>query len=569
MMVDKILGKLEYYIAKIQRIYNNLKSRDHLRLVDRYFEKIDALIPAPIIIKNAHTIRRVMEIKFMALESEFICYGKIYGLDFLNILMYIHGASQSNLATAQRLRFAISIVGKNLDGKEGIQYRMFKRLLFSFDGNLLSSIEFLLKNCSPDILEKKRNLEINHYEYVKIIKSFIEDFDNYLKNKRQLLFSKINDLVEYSLVLGPGFYTYFRVVFKSQELADLGGKTVDMYLDYDINYDKPDFDAFLKGFSYVKELWLEKMGYQIENFVLAAKLLAVLLTNNYRSFFSFKHLKLEEGVSLTEAKQSFYDHIGFIIKFYLENPELEDTFINFRDLRNHIKSGATNTTKGEIAKIIRELCVDPQKPYKPLFNCMANRFLYPVNKERAFFYINNIFNALSERFFYDLAKIDENSKENVFLNRILYILSENGFRVHPLSGHQIVDDKRKTIGEIDIIAFKNEFLLYIESKIMSQKSVSPYNYDSLVNKFRKIEKKFKKFDRNISNFNKYCQDPDTLNHFLKYTALETLELSQYSEKKYFFVTPYLTYQPISFKPKHNIELINLMILKSKLRNLIP
>lgn len=567
-MTIEILEKLEFYISKIQNIQTNSKSQAQLRLVDRYFEKIEALIPAPIIIKDFPTIKRVMDIKFSALENDFIGIGKIYGIDFLNILMYIHGTSQSNSATAQRIIFADSIIVENLDEKEAIQYRMFIRLLENFDRNLLSSIEFLLKNSTPEILDKKQSLNINHHEYLKVIRNFIEDFLDYRENKLQLLLFNINDLLEYYLVLGPGFYTRFRVAFKSKEFVDIGSKHREMYINYDITHDKPDFDSFLQSFSYVQKLWIKKMGYQLSNFISTIKLVGDLIFSKYLSFFSFKHLELTGKVSLVEAKHKFYSYIEKIIKHYLENPILGDTFINLRDLKKLIKSKTTNADNKEIAKIIRELCVDPQKPYLSFFNSMANRFIFPVNNGKAFLYVNNLYNALSERFYYDLAKIDEFSKENVFLNRIFHVLEEYGFEIHPLSGHQIIDNNRRTIGEIDIVATKGEYLLYIESKIMSQKSVSPYNYDSLIDKYRKIEKKFKKFDKNISNFNKYCQNPATLNHFLKYTSFETLDLSQYSKKKFFFITPYLTYQPVSFKPKHNIELINLNILDLRLRSLV-
>ncbi len=566
-MFEKILERLEFYTTKIHNIYKNLKSQDQLRLVDRYFKKIEALIPKPIIIRNAQTIQKVMDIKFKAAEKSFIYYGKTYGIDFLNILMFIHGVAQSNPATAQRLKFAYSLVEEDFNKKEGIQYRMFMRFLGNFDFNLLSSMEFLLKNCAPEIMEKKRSVNLNSYEFLEIIKQFIEEFDDYLTNKRQLLLSSINHLYEYSLVLGPGFYTYFRVAFKSEEIKDLADKKAEMYLDYDIDNDEPDFDVLLQEFSPVNELWFKKTGYYMKNFVSTIKLIGELIIHRYHSFFSFKHLTLKGGASLAESKQNFYDYIRNIIKHYLENSELEDTFINLSDLRKLIASEITTITKGEIAKIIRELCIDPQKPYIPLFNVMASRFLYPVNNNRAFLFINNIFNALNERFYFELANISENQKEKVFLIPIINVLKENGYRVHPLSGHQIYDNiKKKNLGEIDIIATKGEYLLYIESKIMSQKSVSPYNYNSLEDKFRSIEKKLKKFDKNISFFNRYCHDPDTLNHFQKYTAFETLEPSHYTKKKYFFITPYLTYQPLSFKTEHEIELINLSILNSRIRN---
>lgn len=509
-----------------------------------------------------------MDIKFSTNEKKFINYGKIYGLDFLNILMYVHGVSQSNPATAQRVKFGASLLEINLTDETRIQYRMFIRLLDKFDFYLLSSIEFLLKKCSPDILKKRRNLGLNYNEYLDIFRQFIEEFEDYSTNKRQLLLSNLNDLYEFSLVLGPGFNTYFLVAFKSKEIIDMAEKRTEMYLDYDITYDKPDFDAFLQYFSHVKELWFDKMGYHMKNFVSIIKLLGDLIITKYQPFFTITLIELPEDVPFSEAKKKFYDYIKKIIKFYLENLELEDTFINFRDLKKLITSNITNITKGETAKIIRELCVDPLEPYMSLFNKMANRFLYPVDKERAFLYINNIFNALNERFYFDLAKIDDNSKENVFLTPIIRILKEHGFKIHPLSGHQIIDNKKKTIGEIDIIATKDEYLLYIESKIMSQKSISPYDYGSLGDKLRKMAKKFNKFDKNISNFNKYCQNPKLLDHFFGYKASEILNLSGYSEKKYFFITPYLTYQPISFKTKHRIELINLSLLDSRIRKLV-
>ncbi len=56
------------------------------------------------------------------------------------------------------------------------------------------------------------------------------------------------------------------------------------------------------------------------------------------------------------------------------------------------------------------------------------RFLYPVDNERAFLSINNVFNALNERFYFDLTKIDDKSKENVFLTPIIRILKKHGFK---------------------------------------------------------------------------------------------------------------------------------------------
>jgi len=564
---ETILEKLEFYTTKIENIFANLKSQEQLKIVAEYYRKLNLLIPKPLIIKDKQKIKKVMDIKFSACEKKFITFGKFYGLDFLNILMYIHGVSQGNLATAQRVKFGTSMSAENLTEETRIQHRMFIRLLDKFDFYLLSSIEFLLKKCIPDILEKKRNLRINYNEYLEIFRQFIEDFVDYLTNKRQLLHLNLN-LYDFSLVIGPGFNTYFRVAFKSKEIIDMAEKGTELYLDYEITYDKPDFNAFLQHFSHVKDIWLDKMGYQMKNFVSTIKLLGDLILNKYQPFFTLTLIELPEKLLFSEAKKLFYEYIKNIIKFYLENSELEDTFINLRDFRKLITSNITDINNYETAKIIRELCVDPSEPYISLFNTMANRFLYPVDNERAFLYINNVFNALNERFYFDLAKIDDNSKENVFLTPIIQILMEHGFKIHPLSGHQMIDNKKKTIGEIDIIATKDEYLLYIESKIMSQKSISPYDYDSFGDKLRKMEKKFKKFDKNISNFNIYCQNPKLLDHFLDYKASEILDVSRFSEKKYFFITPYLTYQPIFFKTKHRIELINLSLLDSRIRKLV-
>lgn len=53
----------------------------------------------------------------------------------------------------------------------------------------------------------------------------------------------------------------------------------------------------------------------------------------------------------------------------------------------------------------------------------------------------------------------------------------------------------------------------------------------------------------------------------QYEAKETINLSEFQEIKYFFVTPYLVYQPPYYKVSHPIEMLSPSLLEIELTSL--
>ena len=116
----------------------------------------------------------------------------------------------------------------------------------------------------------------------------------------------------------------------------------------------------------------------------------------------------------------------------------------------------------------------------------------------------------------------------------------------------MINENKKTIGEIDIAAYKIKTLLLIESKIIPQKKTSIEHLKSYDQKLKNISKKLSRFDRNIGRFERTCDNSD---NFLNYNGI-SLDIDMFTNKRYFFISPYLIYNPPPFKRNRNIEVIN-------------
>ena len=129
------------------------------------------------------------------------------------------------------------------------------------------------------------------------------------------------------------------------------------------------------------------------------------------------------------------------------------------------------------------------------------------------------------------------------------------------------DHNKKTLGDVDIIAIKNDTLIIIESKIIPHKKVDVARTNSFNDTLKNISKEITDFDKNIKHLETYGQDAAKIIHFLGYEAGEPLDLSAFKEIKYYFITPYLIYQPPYYKVSHNVEMITPYFLEVRLLNL--
>lgn len=549
---DTLLSRLDILVKRYHRLlYLGYEDREQIIKIN---EKIRELIPSKIVIENRILIKKLIYIFNSSLESAFKIIANQLGLDLLNVLMYLYGIFQSNSMCKSVHNIIEHIASSKFENLEGKDFRRFSRFLLGLEYTLRSAMEYLLKNHKDHVIEFKNSIK----RPINKILHFINDFYQYKTSIEQLLWLDFPHLKEVKYTLGPGYYTYLYITHEWQEYGDYAKKGYEVWLNWDLSKDWYfDFNEITQQFSSVMEIWKKKFGYTLKNLVKAIAIFHLLFLDRFEPFFirlgEFPILEINEvsKKSLDKLEEELNSFLVKIIENYFRNARNKNCLISFKELNQRFYKEIRNDGN-EIDKILTELCVDANAPYIPYWNRLANRFLYPIDNDTAFIYPNNTYSALKERLYLKLIEIDEPEKEYVLTNHIKNILNFKGYTIHPLSGVYMIDENKKTLGEIDLVAYKARLLLLIESKIIPQRKTSIEflkNYEQIL---KNISKKLSRFDRNIEIFEKFCSNPA---NFHNYNDI-SLDINKFTKKQYFFISPYLIYNPPPFKRIRPIEVIN-------------
>ncbi len=543
------IDKLKLYVKRI----GNLLFQNKEDQIKKIKKKIEQLIPNAYMIEDRIIIKKIINIYNSLSETIFKKIAENLGLDLLNSLMYLHEIIQSNTVSKTIHEIIHKIKDSGYNQKEMINLRRITRYILNLEYTLISSMEYLLKCHKEQIISFTKNTK-NSIGYIL---KFIEEFFKYLYTKEQLLWLKSPFLEKVSLILGPGLYYYFKILHSKEEIRELHEKKFDIYLKFDLENEIPDFNELINQFSELKEIWISKLGYDVEKYILAVLKLNDLMIEKFNCFFSeyqnffvpnIKNVS-EKHIEVIDAE--FKNYLVELIENYYKNARNYNCIIDLKDLRRKFMNYISNDKK-EIAKIIRELCIDPQEPFIATYNTFANRFIFPLGGSKAFFYPNNTYAVLKERLYMELSKIGDPEKESVLLRDLKRILESRGYNVHPLSGIPMIGQNKKIIGEIDIIAYKLTTLLIIESKIIPYKKTSVTRLETIDYTLKNISKKLTRFDKNIEYFFKLCNNSS---NFLNYNH-ETLDINRFNRINFFFISPDIIYNPPPFKRERKIELVN-------------
>ena len=571
---EGIFQDFQQYLKRVNNILDQAKSKEQLEQVPKISEKLKDLIPSGTILSNINLIDKFIKIANSSRQHYFSIEAKNLGIHLLNSLMFVHGVAQSSYATQYYHYYVYRVNSLKFNDIEMIKVRELSRLINRFDQIILSLMEYLLKNFHSDIIEDI-SLNINIGDVCFRIIKLIKEYAKYILEMEQLEFLKFHNIKNVNLVFGPGMY-YFQITTNQKEFLDYGLKHFEVSShSFKEEYEEHTgvYSDLWEDFSGLNEIWFHKFGYRIECIISAVKILSYKISEKYKNFFKpydgnipVFNVSEFEGKSIQDLERIFSNYLYKLISNYFNQPELKNTFEEPRIIKNFIKNNRSDWVKDELKKIILELTADPQKPILLGVNDLVNHLFYYTNKNKLFFYIINYPGALRERLYNRLSEIDNYKKESVLINHIKRILENNGYIIHPLSGKQILNNFKKTIGEVDIIGTKNnKILVFIESKIIPQKKIDPTNYQYFGQIMRSIGEKIQKFNKNIKIFEQYCGDLTLLDHFFEYYDKEIIDINSFSIRKNFFITPYLIFYPQYLKTDYKIETLSPYLLEKRLK----
>ena len=477
---NKKIQDFEFQVKRSIKILKNFKSKEQLEQVLSINQKISNIIPSGAILKDFKLVDKFLRIANSIKENYFFIEAKELGRHLINSLMYLHGVAQTYYATQWYYYFIYLVNKKIYNNIEQIEVRRLNRLLGNFDFILLSAIEYLLYKYKDFFIEEVEPVEkINDICY-RIIK-FIKEYTTYFNEIHTLNFFKLNNVKELDLLFGPGMY-YFRVEIDQPEILDYGKQKFDVSFLDSGNYMEESEHIFKNlehDFLKLNEIWLEKFGYRIESIISTAKILLNEINDKYSTFwepynsiipvFEIPDLKDKD---IKFIGKIFDKYLSKLISNYLEKQELYYTFWKLEDLTNTIKEHRSDWKPNELPSVLKELRVDQSTEFNLGVNNLANHLYYFLNDYSLFFYIIGYSGALRERLYIQTSKLDHPHKEFILIDHIKRILKNYNFKIHPLSGKQIIGKKKRTLGEIDVIAtLNNDILLFIESKIIPQKKI--------------------------------------------------------------------------------------------------
>jgi hypothetical protein len=554
---EYILSKLEILMKRFHRIlYRDKNGSEQAEKIEK---KIKELIPTRIIIEDRTLIKKIINLSISIYEGTFKVIVDQLGLDLLNSIMYLHGIIQSNQVNVSIHNVIDEIDKAKFQEFEGKDYRHFSGYLLDLEYTLRSAMEYLLKKHRDQIVHFKPKVR----NPVNKILLFIDDFHRYKFRVELLSWLDFPYLKKVKLIFGPGYYFYFFLAHDRSEYYDYSKKLFDIYLNWDLSKDNLfDFNEIINQFSSVSDIWREEFGYKLENLVKTAHLFITIYRDKFDKFFThlieFPILKIENINSKTiEDLENEVDlFLARLIRHYFKHARNKNSLINYKELKTRYLSKLTND-ENEISKIINELCVDNKALYISHWNRLAYSFIYPIDEEIAFIYPNNTYSALIEKLYMNLGKINDPKTEFVLIKHIKRILKKKGYNIHPLSGKFIINENKLTIGQIDIVAYKSETLLLIESKTIPQKKTSVKFLKDYYYILKAISKKLSRFDKSIGYFEKYCHDSTS---FLKYDDIP-LDINEFTSIRYFFVSPDLIYNPPPFKRNRDINVILPILLE--------
>lgn len=573
----KKLQDFELYVKRSNKILINLKSKEQLLQIPSIHNKLINVFPSGTILKDINLIEKFLQISNSIRENYFFIEVRDLGRHLINSLMYLHGIAQTYYAIQWYHYFTYLFNKKKYSKLELIEVRRLTRLLLHFDFILLSSIEYLLKNFKDFFIEEVEQVENSKEVSYRIIK-FINEYATYFNEIHSLNLFKLNIRIEIDLVFGPGIY-YFRFPIQQQEFLEYAKLKSELFSSDDKDYFQKSLNSYetlKQDFSALEDFWYDKFGYRIESIISTAQILQHQLIERYSPFLErYEHnipvfnIPDLENKTIIDIRRIFESYLYELISNYLTREELFNTFWTLKDITNIIKGHRSDWKSNEIKNILTELRADPSEEFHLGENKLANRLFYPLDRFSLFFYIIEYPGALRERFYNQSSKLDNSSKEFILINHIRRILKENNFKIHPLSGRQFINEKGKTLGELDIIATKSkDILLFIESKIMLQKKIDISKIRNFNQHMKNIMKEIKKFDRNIGNFSNYCGNSRTLKHFLNYPENDILLINDYTIKKYYFITPYLIFPADGLITKHAIESLSIYLFEDRLKFLL-
>ncbi|KKM94444.1 hypothetical protein LCGC14_1198310, partial [marine sediment metagenome] len=305
------------------------------------------------------------------------------------------------------------------------------------------------------------------------------------------------------------------------------------------------YENLERDFSELKDLWYDKFGYRINSIISTVQVLETQLNERYSAFFEPYEFNVPvfeiqdlKNKKIKDIRKIFERYLFHLVSNYLNRKELHNTFWTLQDITDIVNVHRSDWKSNEVTNILKELGADQSAEFHLGENKLANRLYYPLDQFSLFFYIISYPGALRERLYAQTSKLDDPLKEFILINHIKRILKDNHFKIHPLSGKQIIDDNRRTLGEIDIVAtLDKKILLFIESKIMLQKKIDVFKIRDFNQHMKNIVKEIKKFDRNLGYFSNYCGNKNSLTHFLNYSNKEVLFTNNYEIKKIYFITP--------------------------------
>lgn len=574
---EKKLQDFELYVNRSNKILKDVKSKEQLQQIPSIHNKLLKVFPSGTILKDINLVEKFLQISNSIRENYFDIEARELGRHLINSLMYLHGVAQTYYATQWYHYFTYLFSEKSYDNLENIEARRLTRLLLHFDFILLSAIEYLLKNYKEYFIEEVEKVEDPNDVSYRIIK-FINEYASYFNEIHTLNFFKLNNIRELDLVFGPGMY-YLRVQIQQREFLDYGKQKFELNISDDENYFQNSlrsYENLERDFSELKDLWYDKFGYRINSIISTVQVLGTQLNERYSAFFEPYEFNVPvfeiqdlKNKKIKDIRKIFERYLFQLVSNYLNRKELYNTFWTLQDITDIVNVHRSDWKSNEVTNILKELGADQSAEFHLGENKLANRFYYPLDKFSLFFYIISYPGALRERLYGQTSKLDVPLKEFILINHIKRILKDNHFKIHPLSGKQIIDDNRRTLGEIDIVAtLDKKILLFIESKIMLQKKIDVFKIRDFNQHMKNIVKEIKKFDRNLGYFSNYCGNKDSLTHFLNYSNKEVLFTNNYEIKKIYFITPYLIFYPVGLKTKHAIESLSVYLFQDRLKFLL-
>jgi len=576
---NKFINKFIILFKRSNNILKKYKSKEQLEQVKKIHQKISNLTPPePPILENKNLIKKMIEEVNRSREGLFQIEAEQLGFHLLNCLMYLHGVAQTYYATQWYHMFIYYYRSNNeIDNElKGIIFRKYSKLILFFDFILLSAMEYLVKNFPDEIFENMK-IEFEQEDFTQRVILFIEEYLSYFNEMRIFLYFNLPGHKKTDLFFAPGLY-YFRTEINQIELFNYSKDIFELKATLDSNYiekSKNSFKVIYNDFKHLNDIWYNKFGYNIKNLISVAIILLNKLLDKISPFFE----EYEGDIPVFEfhningrkpeyLKNIFFNYIKKLIQNYFKNHKRLNPIINTRDLKKSIRKRDPTIKNQEIIKIILELTADPEKPFILGVNKLANKLLYYLGNGHLYPYLIGYPGAIRERFYNRLLEISQFKKEYVLTNQIKRILINHGFRIHPLSSHQIINDQRITLGEIDIIATrKSKLLLFIESKIIPHKKINLYEIRDFEQHIKAMDKRVKKFDNNITIFEKYCRNESDLKHFLNYHKKETLNIDKFEIRKNYFITPYMLFYPQDSDLVHKIEKLSVSLFEHRIENI--